>query len=102
MYLNTTLLYINAEAFISYYYHYLPVVSGSGIYYNKTTMKILLDKIMLKKNLSVRQVSIATGISKSTINRIANGEISPTADTLELLAKGLKVRISDLIDSPYQ
>lgn len=65
-------------------------------------MKILLDKIMLKKNLSVRQVSIATGISKSTISRIANGEISPTADTLELLAKGLKVRISDLIDSPYQ
>uniref|UniRef100_UPI00402575CC helix-turn-helix domain-containing protein n=1 Tax=Mediterraneibacter gnavus TaxID=33038 RepID=UPI00402575CC len=44
----------------------------------------------------------ATGISKSTINRIANGKISPTADTLELLAKGLKVRISDLIDSPYQ
>lgn len=65
-------------------------------------MKILLDKIMLKKNLSVRQVSIATGISKSTINRIANGEISPTADTLEPLAKGLKVRISDLIDSPYK
>lgn len=65
-------------------------------------MKILLDKIMFKKNLSVRQVSILTGISKSTINRIANGEISPTADTLELLAKGLKVRISDLIDSPYQ
>ncbi|MFR3638185.1 MAG: helix-turn-helix domain-containing protein, partial [Faecalimonas sp.] len=54
------------------------------------------------KNLSTRQVSIATGISKSTVSRIANGEISPTADTLELLAKGLKVRISDLIDSPYQ
>jgi len=65
-------------------------------------MKILLDKIMLKKNLSTRQVSIATGISKSTVSRIANGEISPTADTLELLARGLKVRISDLIDSPYK
>jgi len=65
-------------------------------------MKILLDKIMRDKNLSTRQVSIATGISKSTINRIANGEISPSADTLEILAKGLKVRISDLIDSPYQ
>jgi len=65
-------------------------------------MKILLDKIMRDKNLSTRQVSIATGISKSTVSRIANGEISPTADTLELLAKGLKVRISDLIDSLYQ
>lgn len=65
-------------------------------------MKILLDKIMHEKNLSVRQVSIMTGVSKSTINRIMNGDVSPTADTLETLAKGLKIRISDLIDSPYK
>ena len=65
-------------------------------------MKILLDKIMYKKNLSVRQVSIATGISKSTINRIMNGTVSPTADTLERLAKGLNVHISDLYESPYK
>jgi len=65
-------------------------------------MKILLDKIMYEKNLSARQVSNLTGISKSTINRIANHEISPTADTLELLAKGLKVQISDLIESNYK
>lgn len=65
-------------------------------------MKILLDKIMHDRNLSVRQVSIMTGISKSTIYRIANGKTSPTVDMLEILAKNLKVRISDLIDSPYK
>ena len=65
-------------------------------------MKILLDKIMYDKNLSVRQVSAKTGISRSTICRIMNGEVSPTADTLELLARGLKVHIFDLIDSPYK
>lgn len=65
-------------------------------------MKILLDKIMYSKNISVRQVSLLTGISKSTINRIMNGDVSPTADQLELLAKGLKIRISDLVDSPYK
>lgn len=65
-------------------------------------MKILLDKIMLSKNLTIRQVSNMTGISKSSIQRIMNNEISPSADTLELLAKGLKVRISDLLDSPYK
>jgi transcriptional regulator with XRE-family HTH domain len=65
-------------------------------------MKILLDKIMTNQNLSVRQVAILTGVSKSTVSRIANNEISPTADVLEALAKGLKVRISDLIDSPYK
>ena len=66
------------------------------------SMKILLSNIMQIRNLSIRQVSIATGISKSTVSRIANGEVSPTADTLELLAKGLRVRITDLIDSPYK
>lgn len=65
-------------------------------------MKILLDKIMLSKNLTIRQVSNMTGVSKSSIQRIMNNEISPSADTLELLAKGLKVRISDLLDSPYK
>lgn len=64
-------------------------------------MKILLDKIMYEKNLSVRQVSIMTGISKSTINRIMNNEVSPSAETLERLAKGLKIRISDLIESSF-
>lgn len=65
-------------------------------------MKILLDKIMLSKNLTIRQVSNLTGVSKSSIQRIMNNEISPSADTLELLAKGLKIHISDLLDSPYK
>lgn len=65
-------------------------------------MRILLDKIMISKNLTIRQVSNLTGISKSSIQRIMNNEVSPSADTLELLAKGLKVRISDLLDSPYK
>lgn len=65
-------------------------------------MKILLDKIMYEKNLSIRQVSIMTGVSKSAISKIMNGEVSPTIDTLERLAKGLKIRISDLLESPYK
>ena len=65
-------------------------------------MKILLNKIMYEKNLSVRQVAIVTGISKSAINRIANEEVSPTAEQLERIAKGLKIHISDLIESHYK
>ena len=65
-------------------------------------MKILLGEIMDKNNLSTRQVAEMTGISKSTINRIVNEEISPTLDTLEVLAKGLNARICDLFDSPYK
>lgn len=65
-------------------------------------MKILLDKIMNEKNLSSRQVAIMTRLSKSTVDRIKNRKTSPTADVLELLAKGLKIHITDLIDSPYK
>lgn len=65
-------------------------------------MKILLDEIMYKKNLTIRQVSIMTGIPKSTIADIASGRTSPRMDTMEQLAKGLKMRISDLYESPYQ
>lgn len=65
-------------------------------------MKILLEKIMYERNLSFQEVSFMTGISKSTVHRIANGKVSPTADTLELLAKGLNIRISDLYESDFK
>lgn len=65
-------------------------------------MKILLADIMYKKKVSARQLASITGISKSTINNIANEVYSPTLDTLERLAAVLRVRISDLYDSPYK
>lgn len=64
-------------------------------------MEILLLKIMCERNLTVRQVEQMTKVPKSTINDIMNGK-SPRLDTLEQLAAGLKVRISDLYDSPYK
>mgnify|MGYP000447274819 FL=1 len=64
-------------------------------------MKILLSEIMHERNLTVRQLEQMTKIPKSTINDIMNGK-SPRLDTLEQLAAGLKVKISDLYDSPYK
>nr|DAM14459.1 MAG TPA: helix-turn-helix domain protein [Caudoviricetes sp.] len=63
-------------------------------------MKILLDDYMRKNKLSIGKVSVMTGLSKSTIYEIKNGSM-PQVDTLELLAKGLHIRIRDLIDSPF-
>ena len=54
---------------------------------------------MYDKNLSVRQVSIMTGVSKSTI---VNGQVSPTLDTVEQLAKGLHLKVTDLFESDIQ
>jgi len=65
-------------------------------------MKILLADYMYKHNLSERQVSSATGIPKTTIHRILSGDTIPRIDTLEKLAAGLNIRISDLYDSYYK
>lgn len=65
-------------------------------------MKILLDKIMYEKNLSVNQVSRITGIPHTTIVDIKNGRSSPRMNTMEKLAKGLRVHISDLYESDFK
>ena len=65
-------------------------------------MKILLRAVMKQRHISVRQVAIKTGISKSTIERIAIGEVSPTMHQMERLAAGLHMRISALYRSRYQ
>lgn len=57
---------------------------------------------MYEKNLTVRQVSYMTGIPKSTISNICNGIRIPRLDTLEQLAKGLGVRMTDLFESDYR
>lgn len=65
-------------------------------------MKILLNQVMYKKNLTIRQASILTGVPRSTISDIITGKTMPRIDTLEQLAAGLKVGINDLFESPYQ
>lgn len=62
-------------------------------------MKILLDEIMKSRGLSERQVSIMTGLSKSTIHDIKIGSM-PRIDTLVSLAVGLGIKVRDLTDSP--
>lgn len=65
-------------------------------------MKILLKNIMRTKKLTARQVERMTGVSKSTINRITADQLMPRIDTLEEIAKGLNIRISDLYESEYK
>ena len=57
---------------------------------------------MLERKLTVRQVSIMTGIAKSTIEDIINERSSPRLATLEKLAIGLNLKITELFESPYK
>lgn len=60
-------------------------------------MKIIyhIYELRAEKNMSVRQLSELSGVSKTQINDIENGNTHPTVYTLCLLSLALKV-------SPYQ
>lgn len=64
-------------------------------------MEIKVKEILKQKRLTIRKAAILCGIPKSTLIDICAGAI-PRIDTLEIIAKGLEVRITDLFDSPYK
>lgn len=65
-------------------------------------MKILTWQARTREKVTLMKLSALTGISKSTLNNIDNGRVSPTISQLETIAKALGCRISDLYDSPYK
>lgn len=65
-------------------------------------MKILIWEARNKRNITLIELSIKTGISKSTINNIENGKVSPTLLQIEKIAEALDVKITDLFDSKYK
>lgn len=65
-------------------------------------MEIKTWHIRDRKGVSLEKLSEMTGISKSTLNNIENGKVSPKIIQLELIAKALNVHINDLFESEYK
>lgn len=65
-------------------------------------MKILICEERRKKNVTLTKLQMKTGIGKSTLNDLENGKYSPKLEQMELIAKALGVRITDLFDSEYK
>lgn len=65
-------------------------------------MEMLTWQARNNKNVTLVKLSGLTGISKSTLNNIENGRVSPTIKQLETIAKALEVKISDLYESQYK
>lgn len=65
-------------------------------------MEILTWQARNNKKVTLVKLSGLTGISKSTLNNIENGRVSPTIKQLETIAKALGIRISDLYESQYK
>ena len=49
---------------------------------NNIPMKILLENVMVNKKISLRQVSLLTGVPKSPIDDIVDGRKSPRLATM--------------------
>ena len=65
-------------------------------------MEIRVWEARTQKGYTLKQLEKLSGVSKSTIDNIENGITSPTLFQLELLAKALEVKITDLFDSKYK
>lgn len=65
-------------------------------------MEILTWQARNNKKVTLVKLSGLTGISKSTLNNIENGRVSPTIKQLEIIAKALGAKISDLYESQYK
>ena len=65
-------------------------------------MEVLTWNARTTKSLTLKQLEEITGISKTCLNDIENGKTSPTLFQLELIAKALDMKITDLFDSEYK
>lgn len=65
-------------------------------------MEILTWQARRKCGLTLKQLEELTGISKTTLNNIENGMVSPTLQQLESIARALGMRIDDLYESEYK
>lgn len=65
-------------------------------------MKLRIWEERTKKRVSLKQLSMRTGISKSALNNYENGKRYPNIEQLERIAKALHVKISNLYDSDFK
>ncbi len=65
-------------------------------------MKILIWRMRKSKGVTLEVLASKTGVGSSTLNDYENEKYSPTLKNLEMIAKALDCRISDLYESEYQ
>ena len=65
-------------------------------------MEMLLWRVRTSKNISIKNLSEMTGISTGALWNYENEVREPKLSQLEIIAKALDVRISDLYDSKYK
>jgi len=71
----------------------------------QTRLAAHLKALRLDRGLSLERLAAACGISRASLSRIENGEVSPTAEALGALASAYRLPISQLLtplERPFQ
>jgi len=61
-----------------------------------------LHRLRTQRSLSLADVAARTGISKSTMSRLENGQRRPTLELLLVLSHAYRVPLNDLVDAPEE
>ena len=62
----------------------------------KTSLGLRLKRIRTDSGLTLQQVSARTQVARSTLSKIENGQLSPTYDILQKIARGMEIDIVEL------
>jgi len=62
----------------------------------KTSLGTRLKRIRTDSGLTLQQVSARTQVARSTLYKIENGQLSPTYDILQKIARGMEIDIVEL------
>ncbi len=59
-----------------------------------------LKRVRLQRRMTLTEVAASTGISKSTLSRLENGQRRPTLELLLALSQAYRVPLDDLVGAP--
>lgn len=68
--------------------------------YINNNISVNLKKIRSAKNMSLDQAAEQTGVSKSMLAQIERGDANPSIECLGKIISGLRVDLSELIETP--
>jgi transcriptional regulator with XRE-family HTH domain len=61
-----------------------------------------LKRVRIDKGWTLKEVSERTGVARSTLSKIENGQMSPTYDVLQKITRGVDLDIVELFDQRRQ
>jgi transcriptional regulator with XRE-family HTH domain len=61
-----------------------------------------LKRVRIDKGWTLKEVSERTGVARSTLSKIENGQMSPTYDVLQKITRGINLDIVELFDQRRQ